>query len=228
VLTFAIVASKNGRPLDPSKLELFEARAAAEVPFPPDRYVTWTNDAGTVWFAGWQAPGRERPGETRWHVDAQGLTAYSGRVWPGRDGWSGPDPVAAELSQYLHRQPLVGHSDTLAGVYIVVAMSCGGTSWVAADPVGTALFYWATCPDVVVLSTRAAMAAALLAAVRGGTPRRDAVGVGWLAYAGIPMGLRTGFEDVKLVRDAAVVEIHPTGVDRAPSIAASAVAPSCR
>jgi hypothetical protein len=212
VLTFAVVASRSGRPLDPSKLEEFDTRAAGQLPFPTDQHLTWTNDSGTVWFTGWQAPGRGGAHlEARWHLDGDGVTAFAGRVWPRRDGWRGTLPVALQLAHHLRRQPLVSHSDELAGVYAVASLSSGGTSSIATDPVSTALMYVARTTDVVILSTRASVAAAILAAVTGAAPRRDLWGVGWLAYAGFPMGLRTGFEGVSLVPDGSLVEIDRTG-----------------
>jgi hypothetical protein len=211
VLTFAVVASRTGRPLDPSALDPFEARGCLELPFPPDRQVTWTNGPGTIWFAGWQAPSRSGCQELRWHVDAEGLTAFAGRVWPRRDGWSGAASVATQLARYLRERPLVGNADELAGVYIVASMASEGPCFLAADPVGEGLLYWGHGPEVVVFSTRAAVAASVLAAATGTAPRRDALGTGWLAYVGVPMGPRTGFEQVSLVPDAAVVEIDPRG-----------------
>jgi hypothetical protein len=211
VLTFAVVASRTGRPLDPTILDRFEDRAGAEVPFPIDRRVSWTNESGTVWFAGWQAPGRGRPEEPRWCVDADGLTAFAGRAWPRRDGWTGTGPVAEQLRQHMQKYPLVGSADELAGVYVVASMASRGSCAIAADPMGAALLYRARCPGVVVLSTRAAVAAELLADFTGTKPRRDVLGAGWLAYVGTAMGLRTGFEDVTLLPDGAVVAIGPTG-----------------
>jgi hypothetical protein len=211
VLTFAVVASQTGRPLDPTVLDRFEDRAGAEVPFPVDRRVSWMNDSGTIWFGGWQAPGRGRPEEPRWCIDADGLTGFAGQVWPRRDGWAGTGPVAEQLRQHLQKHPLVGGTDELAGVYVVASMASNGPCAVAADPIGAGLLYWARSAGVVVLSTRAAVAAELLAAATGTTPRRDVVGTGWLAYMGTAMGLRTGFEHVTLVPDGAVVEIDPAG-----------------
>lgn len=211
MLTFAVVASRTGRPLDPTALDAIETRAGAELPFRPDREVTWTNGPGTVWFAGWQAPNRGRCQEPRWHVDAEGLTAFAGRVWPRRDGWTGTAPVAAQLARHVRDRPLLDNADELAGVYIVASMAREGPCVLAADPVGEGLLYWGHGPDVVVLSTRAAVAAAVLAAATGATPRRDVLGVGWLAYVGMPLGSRTGFEQVSVVPDGAVVEIVPAG-----------------
>jgi hypothetical protein len=211
VLTFAIAASQTGRPLDPAVLELFDARAAAEVPFPSDRSVTWTNAAGTIWFSGWQARGRANPQELRWHVDPNGLTAFAGRVWRRRDGWSGTASVASALAHHLERQPLVGSADALAGVYVVASLARHGPSAVAADRLGVAPLHWGQSPDVAVLSTRAAVAAALLAAAQGTSPQRDVFTTGWLAYAGQMMGARTAYEQISLVPEGSVVEIEQTG-----------------
>jgi hypothetical protein len=206
-----VVASRTGRPLDPSVLDLFQIRGSAEVPFPPARQVTWTNDARTIWFTGWQAPSRRSHQEPRWHADADGLTAFAGHLWPRRDGWSGTATIAVQLARHLRQRPLVGSADELAGVYTVASLARDGPCSVAADPVGAGLLYWGESPDALVLSTRAAVAASLLAVAKGTAPRRDVLGTGWLAYMGMPMGHRTGFEDISLVPDGAVVEIDPAG-----------------
>jgi hypothetical protein len=211
MLSFAVVASCNGRSLDPACLGRFASVAAAEVPFPPDDSVTWTNDAGTVWFAGWRPPGRDDAGETGWHVDADGLTAVAGRVWPRRDGWQDTAPVPAQLARRLQTEPLVTSADTLAGVFMVASLSRQGSSALAADPLGLGLLYWGRSNDVVVLSSRASIAASILAEATGSTPRRDTFGVGWLAYTGYAIGPWTGYEGITVVPEGAVVEIDARG-----------------
>jgi hypothetical protein len=214
VLTFAIASSRTGRPFSPSTLELFGERAVGELPFPSDRSVTWTNDAGTIWFGGWEAQGRAHPADLRWHTDPDGLTAVAGRVWPRHDGWSSTTPLAARLAQHLGRQPLVDAADGLAGVYLVASLARHGPSAVAADPLGIAQLHWGEAPDVVILSSRAATAAALLAAAQGTSPRRDVFATGWLAYAGQAMGAGTAYEQISVVPEGSVVEIEPTGAVR--------------
>jgi hypothetical protein len=211
VLTFAVVASRTGRPLEPSVLDLLEARGRAEVPFPSDRHVTWANDSGTVWFAGWQAAGKRGPLEPCWHLDGEDLTAVAGRVWPRCNGWSGAAQVVAQLARHLRTQPLVGGAEALAGTYVVASMAAAGPCAVAADPLSIRPLYWGDSADVVVLSTRPAVAASVLAAAAGTVPRRDAVGAGWLAYVGDAMGTRTGYEHITLVPHGAVIEIDPMG-----------------
>jgi hypothetical protein len=211
VLTFAIVASQTGRPLESAVLELFRARAGTEVPFPPDHHLTWTNDAGTIWFAGWQAHCRGSVSEPHWHQDADRLTAFAGRVWPRRQRWTTSAPVATQLAEHLDALPLEGSVDELAGVYIVASMARRGRCSVTADPLGIAPLHWGQSPDIVVLSTRAAVAAALLATAQGTTPTRDAFAAGWLAYTGQAMGACTAYEQISLVPAGCVTEIEPTG-----------------
>jgi hypothetical protein len=211
MLTFAIAASTTGRPFDPSDLELFGNRAATALPFPADRRVTWMNDARTIWFGGWQARGGGHAEDLRWHVDPNGLTAFAGHVWPRRDGWSGTGPVAAQLADHLGRQPMVVSPEALAGVYAVASLARHGLSSVAADPLGVAPLHWGDTPDIFVLSTRAAIAAALLAASQGSSPQRDVFGTGWLAYAGQAIGTQTAYAQVSLVPAGTVVGIEPAG-----------------
>ena len=91
------------RPRGPGPVRSSGRRRGSRPARPP---VTWTNDTRTVWFADWQAPNPGGRQEPRWHAD--GLTAFAGRLWPRRDGWSGTAPIAAELAQRLRERPLVG------------------------------------------------------------------------------------------------------------------------
>jgi hypothetical protein len=210
MLSFVLVAASGGRSLDPASLRRFSRVAAAEVPFPPDDSVTWTNDTATVWFAGWQPPGPDDP-ETGWHLDSNGLTAVAGRVWPRRDGWKDTGPVPAQLARWLRTEPLVTSADELAGVFMVASLTRRRSSALAADPLGLGLLYWGRSNDLVVLSTRASIAAAVLAEATGSTPRRDPFGAGWLAYTAHAIGPWTGYEGITVVPAAAVVEIDPRG-----------------
>jgi hypothetical protein len=212
VLTFAIAATRSGRPFGPTELESLQKRAASQVPFAPGHSVTWTNDAGTIWFGAWQASGRGGGAtELRWHVDDEGITAFAGRAWPRRDEWVGSTPQSVQLAAYLRRQPLVDNADALAGVYAIASIARVGRCTVAADPLGIAPLHWGQTDGVVVVSTRASMAAALLIAGQGTTPKRDALGTAWLAYAGQVLGGDTGYEQVRLVPEGSVVEIDGRG-----------------
>ena len=82
---------------------------------------------------------------------------------------------------------------------------------VAADPFGIGLVYWGQGRDVIAISTRAALAAGVLASEHGTAPQRDAIGVGWLAYSVQVMGLQTGFEQITVVPEGARVDIDPAG-----------------
>ena len=146
-----------------------------------------------------------------WHVDDHGLTAFAGQVWPRLDGWRPTTPWAAQLATFLRSAPLQAGTDDLAGIFVALSLQRHGHSSVASDPLGIGLTYWGHGREFVAISSRAALAAALLAAEDTTVPGRDAVGAGWLAYCVYANALQTGFEAVHVVPDGGFLDIDPTG-----------------
>jgi hypothetical protein len=211
VLTFAIVASRNGRRLPDQLLDRLHDRTCPDVPFDAGSHLVWSNEQRTVSFGGWQDASDDESAAHHWHVDGNRLTAFTGHVWPRHDGWRGGDPWAQQLAEHLRSTPLTDGTDDLAGIYIAVSLHRRGGGSVAADPLGVGLVYWGQGREIAVISSRASLAASLLAAEDGTVPRRDAIGAGWLAYSIYGMGLQTGFERISLVPEGAVVDIDPAG-----------------
>lgn len=209
MLTFAVVVSRRGGRVPARVLDRLRESGCADVPFDAQSHLVWSNEGGTVWFGGWQDASDEGPAAHHWHVDDDGLTAFAGQLWPRREGWRGTRPWAEQLAERLRVTPLIEESDDLAGVYVAASLHRRGRCSVAADPLGIGLIYWGQGQDVSVISSRAALAAGLLVADRGGEPKRDALGAGWLAFGIHAMGRQTGFEQVSVVSQGARLEIDP-------------------
>lgn len=210
MLTFAVVVSRHGGPIPDRVLDRLRDRACDDVPFEVGSHLLWSNESGTVWFGGWQDASDTASAAHHWHVDDDGLTAFAGHIWPRRDGWRGSGPWAAQLAGHLRSTPLT-EGDDLSGVHVAASLHPRGRCTVAADPFGIGHIYWGQGRDVIAIATRAALAAGVLAAEHGTAPKRDAIGVGWLAYSVQVMGLQTGFEQITAVPEGARVDIDPAG-----------------
>jgi hypothetical protein len=193
-------------------LDRLRDRAPSGLPFGARSHLVWSNDDRTVWFGGWQEVPDQEAG-ARWHVDRDGLVAFAGDVWPRRGGWRGGGSRAAQLASRRRGGTTLGAGDDLAGAYVAVSLGRRGIGRVEADPLGFGLVYWGRAGDLVVVSSRAALAAELLAAARGGRPKRDVIGAGWLAYGARYIGGQTGFEGVGVAPEGSVLEIGAAGVE---------------
>ncbi len=211
MLTFCLVASRTGRPPPDHVLDRLRDPACPEVPFDARHHLVWTNGTRTLWFGGWQDASEGPSASHHWHVEEGGLTAFAGQVWPRLDGWRTSRPWAEQLAALLRARPLSAENDDLAGIFIAMSLQQHGRSSVAADPLGIGLVYWGHGRDFVAISSRAALAAAVLAAEHSAEPVRDAVGAGWLAYCVHADALQTGFEQVEVVPDGGFIDIDPEG-----------------
>ena len=209
MLTFAVVVARSGRRIPRRVLDRLRDRACPDVPFDPGTQLIWSNDNESVWFGGWQDATDEGSAAHHWHLDHDGLTAFTGHIWPRQDGWPRTGPWAEQLARHLRSAPLSEGTDELAGIYLAASLHRRGRSSVAADPLGIGQLHWGEGQDLVVVSSRAALAAGLLASVHGHDPKRDAIGAGGLAYSVHSVGLRTGFEQVSVVPEGAVIDIDP-------------------
>ena len=204
MLTFALAAG----PTIPAAL-----RAALADPSPPDlpfraaRHLVWSNPAGTVLFAGWQDDVELGMG-TRWRSGPDGLTAFTGHVWPRTGVWPSGQWVAC-LANHLGSRS----AEDLLGVFTAVSLNAEGTGFVASDSLGTSLVYRTRVGDTTVLSSRARLVARIGS---DGRAARDVLGAGWLPYCGFPMGARTGYEGVDVVPLDASIAVSSAGIELRP------------
>ena len=172
MLTFCVLVSQTGGPLPEHVLERLRDPECPEVPFEARHHLVWSNASRTVWFAGWQDGADGASASHHWHVDDDALTAFSGQVWPRLDGWRRADPWAEQLAELLRSTPLRAGADDLAGVFVALSLRRRGPSSVAADPLGIGLTYWGHGREFVAISSRASLAAAVLAAESSAAPIR--------------------------------------------------------
>ena len=201
MLTFAVAAG----PAIPAPV-----RAALEEPCPPDlpfrasHHLLWSNPSGSVLFAGWQDDVDLGMG-SRWHQIPEGLTAFTGHVWPRSGAW--PSGRWAErLADHLRAKTI----DDLLGVFTAISLDADGNGFVANDVLGTSLIYRAQAGTTTVVSSHARLVARICAQ---GRPQRDLLGVGWLPFCGFPMASRTGYEGVRVVSLDERIEVSLAGID---------------
>ena len=164
-----------------------------------------------MWFGGWQATSDEDAAAHHWHLTDGGLTAFAGQLWPRGEGWRGGGSWAAQLSERFRSAPLTQCIDDLAGVYVAVSLPRRGRAVVAPDPLGFGLVYWGQGRDIVVISSRAELAAGLLATDCGVSEERDVLAAGWLVFTSRSIGFRTGFKHVSVTAPGEILEIGPQG-----------------
>jgi len=205
MLTFAVAAG----PAIPAPV-----RAALEDTCPPDlpfravHHLLWSNPSGTVVFAGWQDDVDLGMGD-RWHRSRDGLTAFTGHVWPRSGVWPSGH-WATSLADYLGTRSV----KDLLGVFTAISLDADGKGIVASDSLGTSLIYRAQVGDISVVSSRARLIARICA---DGETSRDPLGAGWLPFCGFPMGSRTGYEGVEVVPLGVSIEVSPAGIELRPA-----------
>lgn len=203
--SFAVVLGKPRRSIPATMLDVLREADPTELPFDADGHVFWCDQRGTTAFGGWQTATEALGIGSHWDARPDRLTAFSGLPWRHGAPWTGADSWAAQLAADLGGGP---RSDGLAGIYSIVSLAADGRGSIWSDPLGLDVLYVAETADVLVVSTRAALAARLVTP-RGRVPVRDAEGVGWLAHAGFIVGDRTGYEAVRTTPQGCTIELHP-------------------
>jgi hypothetical protein len=215
VLTFAVVSSRGTGPLSRDRqlrLEhaVDEGTLDGQLVFPvADRRLWFNRDrsiAVVVWSSGFD-PFAAGPA---WHATDDSFTAFSGHLWPRGRGWDWKTRWAPQLGRFCERPGFPGDVDQLSGTFTAVHVRSRGAGYVFADPFSIGNVYLAERPNCAVFSSRAAIAA-WLAAPEGHAPRRDPVGIGWLGFAGVILDDVTGYEDVRLLRQCARIELDESG-----------------
>lgn len=204
MLTFALAA---GPAISDRVLDALGDPSPTGLPYRPTRHL-WSNPSGTVTFAAWQDDIHLGMG-SRWSVTDEGVTAFAGHLWPRSGVWTGRRPWAEQLREYLRQRSPSQWADDLLGIFTAISLDAGGVGTVSSDALGTSLIYRADADGTTVVSTNVALAAHL---VNAGTPARDVLGVGWLAYCGYVMGHRSGYAGVDVVPFGVQAAVSPSGI----------------
>lgn len=206
--SYVVIVTKPGR-RRPHDLVTRLARAdLIDVPFVPDHVRTWTNDLDTVAYVGWQTATDVFEVGSHWSEDHESLTAFTGQLWPKGRIWADDEDWASQLARIWPRKNPTTLMRDLGGIYTCLQLEGSGRGHLLTDPLSICPLFHSENDDVVVYSSRAALAAR--ATARPGTePDRDALSVGWLAFRNYIMGDGTGFVGTHLLPAGSYVEIDP-------------------
>jgi hypothetical protein len=208
VLSYVVVIKKPGRNIPPHVLAYMRREDVGDLCFIPESHMYWTDRSHSIAFAGWQNLTDIATLGSHWHTDAQGLTAFSGRMWPKGRMWRSDDSWAHQLACYSRTHSLVESGQPFDGLYTVASLTASGTGVITTDPCSVAMLYRAENDDVVAFATAAGVAARV-ASIPGHEPDRDALGTAWLPLLGYFVGDRTGFAGTSVLPLGAYVEIDP-------------------
>lgn len=207
--SFVIIASKTAEPVDPLLVSRIDDPDPAELHFVPEDYLTWANAGGTVRYFGWQAFTDLHGVGSHWHQNEEGLTAFSGHVWPRYSGWDWDGaPWAQQLADYFAHTDIPGSYEDLYGIYTAVSLPVDGVGYVVSDFLSLGILYMAETADAIIVSTRASLAARAVTPP-GMLATRDAFGVCWLPVTIQTRTRNTGFTDVKAIPSSAHLRLDP-------------------
>lgn len=215
MLTFALVSSRGTGPLAPDLLLRLEGAVDGgtldgQLAFPVADRAIWFNHNRSIAIVVWSSGFDPFAAGPAWHATDGAFTAFSGHVWPRGRGWVWDAPWAPQLGRFCARADFPADVDRLSGTFTAVHVQSKGPGHVFADPFSIGNVYVAERPTRMVFSSRAAIAA-WLAAPDGREPRRDPVGIGWMAFAGVMVDDVTGFEGVRLLGQCSRVELDGSG-----------------
>ncbi len=215
---FVIAGSKDGAPVDEQIVRRFDRLDLPELPFTPDQHMTWSNQSGSIRFAGWQAFAEVGQIGSHWHADLHSLTGFSGLpvwwdgAWPSGKNWS------THLAEEVQASSPAAISDRLIGVFTRYRLLKSGESYVGSDGLSGGLLYTAEIGDTIILSNRASLVARVLSPIDTPSPR-DWRGPGWLLYDNQCHGAETGYRGVSVVPPGGFLAIDSAGkalIDRLP------------
>jgi hypothetical protein len=213
-----LVAKQRGR-LQDDAVELAANEHPPGLHFAPTDHVLWRADGDGLLLGAWE----ERIGcngtGSRWCLSDQGIatsTGYLRRVGhrgTPEDHWA--EELAGTLVRHDHLDRL---ADDLTGIFTAVVLGRDGSGVVVADPLAFNATYYGEDGDMFVVSSHASLVARALTQ-QSTLPRRDSLGVCWLAYTGSWIGLRTGYERVRLLPPGSLVKVSPASacIERDPA-----------
>ena len=137
MLTFIILASKNGSSIAPEMRSRANQPDLPELHFVADEHLFWMNQAGSVAFSGWQAFAENYGIGSHWHTDADGLTAFTGHAWPRESGWEqSGESWASQLNRFYKTIPPEESREALSGQFAAISLPYDGEGWVGKDNIG--------------------------------------------------------------------------------------------
>lgn len=165
----------------------------------------WSDLSGAVGLVCWHAEPDRDAGA--WHERDDDIGFLTGHLRWRDEVWEPPARWAEHLVTAAPARPLSDLHDRLRGLFAAGHLTRAGDGWVITDVLGLRCLYWGEDDEVVVLSSRAALAAQALARP-GEAPPRDPVSACWLAFTGYRVGDRTGYRDVRVVPPGACLRLR--------------------
>lgn len=208
---YVVIASKKGRPIDPSLLDNVRHPDLPELFFTPESHLFWSNNSGSVVYCGWQGVTDVAGVGSHWHQTAHNLTAFTGYMWPKSGMWAPERASAEQLSDFCRDHNALDTYDAFFGLYTAVHLSKEerGPGYVITEPFSVAQLYKAENEEVLVISSRANLAARAIT-VADEEPERDLMAAGWLSFYGYIIDQSTGFKGVESLPLGMYVALDPT------------------
>lgn len=192
-----VVSKRSGRLPSPAPA----ASSAADLGFTAEHREEWSDPSGRSTMTMWQRHRDRGSGPSAWRRDGAGVTLVVGHVLP--DGAAAaPAHWVGHVAGLASRLSGRAVQRELRGIFLAVHLDGRGGGWVVGDPFGLRCLYVAEDDDVLVVSSRAALAA-LGVTTPGSTPVRDAEAACWLASTGYHVGYASGFRDVRVAAPGA-------------------------
>ena len=88
-------------------------------------------------------------------MDEEGLTAFTGHVWPRYSGWDWDGAHwAQQLASYFEHTDIPESSEDLYGIYTAVSLPADGTGYVVSDRFSLGILYIAETDDALLVMKR--------------------------------------------------------------------------
>lgn len=161
-----------------------------------------TRDAG-VQLSMWRPESAASDGPSAWRETDGVVTFVAGQLQaPGQ--WAPPHRWVDHLADLDARNSVSEVQRTIRGMFAALRVDDRGNGWLLADPFGFRCLYTVETDDVLVVASRAALAARALHS----SPARDALHSCWHAYTGHHIGPATGYDGVRVVEPGGILVLR--------------------
>jgi hypothetical protein len=194
--TFLLLSSPEGIAAD--RIEAIRARSVPRLTFESESELRWSSASGRCVVLGWQSNTHLGGIGEHWKGSPDSLTAFTGWPLPRSSAWAPDRTWAAQLAGMVDPWAPGSARERLHGVHSLVRLDGSGRGLVTSDSVGAGAAYLGRRGALTAVSSRADLVALALAD-DSAEPARDPEGVGWLPFAHLIVGERTGFVGVETV-----------------------------
>lgn len=207
MLTYVVVATRDGSRVDPGLVERARNSSALRLAHDPAEFVSWKS-RGLV-FAGWQSS--HAPYGPHTHATGERFVAFAGWPWPlaSSPGAWASNWVAELLSGVRAKPGDPADPSLFSGTYsIFYANSADRMATLFSDVLDTGLVYVAEAGNHWVFSNRADVTGQ----VAFGSLEKDDEAMAWMPFFTYMLDERTSFRGVRVLEPGAQVLFGPDGV----------------